>query len=132
MGLNLDQITDPVLRRKIVEQDAKQNAKQLSKHASNSLRPLEAAGPKRSKTQILDATRLQREKRKGRVGVVVMLIAVRKRDADDDNNIASLKPLRDAIADSLGLDDGDSRIRWEYGQCESRGTEGVMAKIERL
>ena len=28
------------------------------------------------------------------------------------------------------LDDGDARIRWEYGQCESKGTEGVMVRIE--
>ena len=71
------------------------------------------------------------EKCKGGKGsVVVSLCAYRRRILDDDNNVASCKPLRDAIAASIGIDDGDSRIKWEYGQIETRGQQGVMVKIE--
>lgn len=64
----------------------------------------------------------------------VLLLRVAHRELDDDNLTASLKHLRDAIADSLlpGLPAGraDAFFRWEYGQCETRGEEGVVVKIE--
>lgn len=64
--------------------------------------------------------------------VVVTIIACCQREADDDNNCASLKGVRDAIAESLGIDDGDRRIRFEYGQIESRADRGLIIKIELL
>lgn len=51
---------------------------------------------------------------------------------DDDNAIAGLKPLRDAIARMFGLDDADSRIRFEYGQCRTDGDEGTIVKLQRF
>ena len=39
---------------------------------------------------------------------------------DDDNLRGALKATRDGVADALGLDDGDVRIAWEYGQEDSR------------
>lgn len=93
---------------------------------------METVKQERSERPPLDNPRAQRKKGKGIVACVVTLIAVRRRESDDDNNIASLKPLRDAIADTLGIDDGDGRLRWEYGQTESRGAEGVIVKIELL
>lgn len=66
---------------------------------------------------------------KFRVGIV----AFRDREAiDSDNNTAGCKPLRDAIAASLFLDDHDSQIRWEHGQMETRGEEGCLVRIERI
>ena len=132
MGIHIKDIDDPALRRKIIEQDARQNAKQLTKHAPDPLRPLETGMPERSQRPALERPRPQREKRKGRVAVVVSLITCCQRAADDDNDAHSKKPIRDAIAESLGLDDGDSRIHWEHGQCETRGPEGVIVKIESL
>ena len=82
------------------------------------LRPLEQGVQKRSKG-------------KGSVEVVVSLVGFRKKELDDDGFIYACKPLRDAIAASLGLDDGDRRIRWEYGQAETRGEQGVIVKIQR-
>lgn len=64
--------------------------------------------------------------------VIVHLHAIRRRLLDDDNATAACKPLRDAIAESLGIDDGDSRIRWEYSQSETKGEQGVIVKIETL
>jgi hypothetical protein len=132
VGIHIKDIDDPALRRKIIEQDARQNAKQLTKHAPDPLRPLETGMPERSQRPALERPRPQREKRKGRVAVVVSLITCCQRAADDDNDAHSKKPIRDAIAESLGLDDGDSRIHWEHGQCETRGPEGVIVKIESL
>ena len=87
----------------------------------------EAQQPERSRS--LDSQKPRREKRKGRVAVVVSIIACRARETDEDNFIAGTKWLKDSIAASLGLDDGDKRIRWEYGQAETRGEQGVIVKI---
>lgn len=51
---------------------------------------------------------------------------------DDDNLSASYKSLRDGIARSLAIDDGDHRIRFEYGQVETRGKTGTIVRMERL
>lgn len=51
---------------------------------------------------------------------------------DSDNLAGGLKYLRDAIAESLGLDDADRFIVWEYHQVETRGAEGVAVKIEPI
>lgn len=65
------------------------------------------------------------------VEVSVTLIAVRKGKLDDDNAIASCKHLRDCIARTLGVDDADPRVRWEYGQVI--GTRrGTIVKVEVL
>lgn len=40
--------------------------------------------------------------------------------------------MRDAVAAWLGIDDGDPRVRWEYGQVETRGAQGVLVKIETM
>lgn len=93
---------------------------------------VEAGQSKPAPLRPLDIAKPQREKRKGRVGIIITLISCIGREFDDDGNVAALKPLRDAIADSLGIDDGDKRLRWEYGQAESRGQLGVVVKIERL
>ncbi len=62
--------------------------------------------------------------------VRVTLIAYRRRLQDSDNSIASMKPIRDLIADWLGLDDADNCIAWEYGQHQTRGGEGVAVRVE--
>jgi len=66
------------------------------------------------------------------VEIIVTIIAFCRREADDDNNIASLKGIRDAIAESIGIDDGDGRIKFQYSQSETRGRKGVVVKIESL
>jgi hypothetical protein len=62
--------------------------------------------------------------------VTVTLTAYLARRVDLDNLAGALKPLQDAVAGWLGIDDGDERLRWEYGQVETRGAEGVTVKIE--
>lgn len=64
---------------------------------------------------------------------VVTLIRVGKGTLDGDNLQAAFKPLRDAIANTLELDDGDSRIEWQYRQIGAGEAEtGTIVKIESL
>jgi len=88
------------------------------------------ARPERNQVSALDGAERQRRSRKGSVVVHVTLVACRCRLLDDDNLVYSLKPLRDAVAASLGLDDRDARIRFGYGQARTDGEEGVIVKIE--
>jgi hypothetical protein len=52
--------------------------------------------------------------------VVVTITRVSPRLLDDDNLRGALKAVRDGIADALGVDDRDERVRWRYRQI--RGT----------
>lgn len=74
----------------------------------------------------------RRAKGKGRTHLVVSLISCRRGILDGDNCVAGYKPLRDAIAQRLGVDDGDPVVRWQYGQCETSGEIGTIVVIERL
>ncbi len=51
---------------------------------------------------------------------------------EHDNLKASLKPLVDAISASLGLEDKDDRIVWQYGQTKTTGKPGVTVTLERM
>lgn len=85
-----------------------------------------------SKDALVESPRPQR-KRKGCVEVIVTICACRPGCLDDDSLTGGgTKALRDAIAESLGYDDGDARIRFEYGQCQVVGKQGCIVKIERL
>jgi hypothetical protein len=92
------------------------------------LGPVPPSEPKRNrwgKSKAADA-----DKTRSKVGVVVSLIGLRRIPLDDDNFCGACKYLRDAIAESIGLDDGDSRLRWQYQQCQTSGAEGLIVKIE--
>lgn len=70
--------------------------------------------------------------RKGRVAIVVTITSYRHRELDEDNLIAGCKPLRDAIASSLALDDADKRLQFEYRQVVTTGTTGTHVVISRV
>lgn len=97
---------------------------------SPAIRSMAPRQPEQIKVRPLDQGVQKRQTRKGSVAIIVTLITCRRRECDDDGNVAALKPLRDAIAEGLGLDDGDKRIRWEYGQIETRGKCGVIVNIQ--
>ena len=61
--------------------------------------------------------------------VVICLVGLRRVTMDDDNFVGGCKWLRDAIAASLGVDDGDKRLHWEYGQVQTSGQQGVIVMI---
>ena len=58
--------------------------------------------------------------------LLITLISLRGRRLDGDNLAGGFKPLRDAIAARLGVDDGDGRIEWEYGQVVSSRVETLV------
>ena len=91
---------------------------------------MEAGQRKQTPVRALVQGVQKRQKGKGGVEIIVSLITCRRRELDDDGNVAALKPLRDAVAESLGIDDGDKRIKFEYGQLETKSSEGVIVKIE--
>lgn len=62
--------------------------------------------------------------------MVVSVVVFRRQRLDDDNLSGGLKALRDAIAASVGLDDGDARIAFEYSQHIGTGKPGTLVRIE--
>lgn len=95
-------------------------------------RPVEARQPEPIPAQTLARIPSHHKKRVGGERLIITLVALRRRYVDDDNNVSSLKPLRDAIACNFSIDDGDPKLRWEYGQSETKGEEGVIVKLEAL
>lgn len=60
---------------------------------------------------------------------VVTLTRVAPRKLDDDNLASGFKALRDGIADRLGVDDGDDRVRFLYRQERGKRKE-YAARVE--
>lgn len=53
--------------------------------------------------------------------VTVQLTREAARAMDTDGLAASFKGVRDAVAEWLGVDDADPRVRWEYAQTKAKG-----------
>ncbi len=125
MGISLDQIKNPALRARIIELDREQNYRPMgpvsdTKRQQNH-RPAVGKG-------VSD----EKERPKG-VGYRVHIISVRAKLLDEDNFITGAKFLRDAIAETLGLDDASGAgIEFEYAQCLTRGEQGSIVRIEML
>lgn len=96
------------------------------------VRRVEAHQSEQAASHTLERCLPKREGGTRGVVCVVSFVALLGRTLDDDNLIASLKPLRDAVAASLGIDDGDPRIRFQYEQLQTKGQEGVMVHLETL
>lgn len=64
--------------------------------------------------------------------VLVTITSYRRHLLDSDNFQGGAKPLRDAIATSLKMDDADSIIQWQYSQVKTNGQPGVIVMIERV
>lgn len=62
---------------------------------------------------------------------VVTLTRLAPRELDDDNLRPALKACRDGIADRLGINDRDPRVRWQYAQQRGGVREyAVLVDIE--
>lgn len=107
-------------------------------HKQKSPHPLpfysvETSCPKPVEARPLDEGKEKRGRSKvGMVKCRVRLTAFRKRLLDPDAVAFACKPLTDTIADSLGIDDADPRVAWEWSQVQTRGVEGVVVTIEAL
>jgi hypothetical protein len=93
---------------------------------------VEAAQPQPASAPPLARGVGQQQGGAGGICVRVGFIACLRRQLDDDNLVGSLKPLRDAVAKTLGLDDADRRIHWQCEQVPTKGREGVIVKVELL
>lgn len=51
---------------------------------------------------------------------VVTLTRMAPRELDDDNLARACKSVRDGVADALGVDDRDARVRWRYEQGKAK------------
>jgi hypothetical protein len=119
------------IEMKHVPQQVSESVRRLNPHLYP-LGKMEARKPKPSAAPALER-RVSRSKTSKRgVGLAVSFCAHRKVLLDDDNNVASIKPLRDAVSAHLGVDDGDPSIRFQYTQIATCGTEGVSVTIERI
>lgn len=58
-------------------------------------------------------------------GCTVRMTRVAPRELDDDNLAGACKSIRDGIADALGINDRDKRVRWV---CEQ--AKGKPARVE--
>jgi len=102
----------------------------IRQSSPDAFRKVEARRPEQAAVSALDGGIKERKASKGGVAVRVTMVACRHRLTDDDALAYSCKPLRDAISNSLGLDDADARIKFEYGQLRTDGEQGVIVKIE--
>jgi hypothetical protein len=92
---------------------------------------LETNGPKPAKARPLDDRPEKHQGGKEGVAIRITCVALRRRLLDGHDAVAfSMKPLTDAIARSLRMDDADPRLSWEYSQLRTDGEQGVMVKIE--
>lgn len=80
----------------------------------------------------LERVKPKRAKGAGGMAMRVQLIALRHRLLDPDAVAYSMKPLTDAVAETLGVDDADPRVHWEWSQAPTGGPEGVIVKITPL
>ena len=94
------------------------------------LGPVEARQPEPALAPALDGRRVKRQEGKGGVAFRVAFTAYVRTLLDDDNLTGACKPVRDGVAASLGIDDGDGRIAFEYGQQQTKGPEGVTVRID--
>src|SRR6187397_438108 len=119
MNLSRAQLADILKRPGIREANPDLGAVATQKHK-----------PTPRPTLVQDAARGQ--SRESSLGVVVSIVAVRNARCDEDNSRNGYKPLQDAIARTLNIDDGSERIRFEYGQMQTQGPEGTIVRIAWL
>ncbi len=87
------------------------------------------APDKREPRQVATLDKDAQGKPVNQVRLAVRIVSFSRRVKDDDNHTGGNKHLRDCIAASLGIDDGDKRIKFEYQQIESLGPEGTMVLV---
>jgi hypothetical protein len=122
--MKLSDIHDNRLRARIIKADQEQNRRQVG--------GLETSQPKQTPSRTLVSPDAKRKSGKAGVEFIITLLSHRRRLLDSDNHIGSLKPLRDGIAKTLGIDDGSLAVRWQYHQIKTEGREGVVVTVERL
>jgi len=120
---------------KEIPKNVSESVRRLNPHLYTELSEVGGVQPKKRKQNPLAS--LEGRARRSKTGVckvecIVTFVNHRSRLLDDDNLISGFKVLRDVVARSIGIDDGDSRLLWQYHQLETKGAEGTLVIIERL
>lgn len=92
-------------------------------------RKVEASKPEPDTKQALDGGLSPQAEVQSRLEILVRMCSHRRRLLDDDNLVGAFKPLRDEIARTVGIDDGDARIKFECYQRKTTGDEEVIVEI---
>lgn len=123
MGLQLDQIQNAKLRRKIEEADAIQNC-------GRRVGSVQAEKPKSNQRGESQDTEL--ESGQDSMAIRISFCLFTRRLLDSDNKVSAAKNLRDIVCESLGLEnDADSeKLSFEYQNVITSGEQGVLVKIE--
>jgi len=81
---------------------------------------------------LVERTRIS-PSRTRRLACIVTLIRFGGHSLDSDNLATSFKPLQDAVASTLEIDDADHVVEWQYRQAPAgKGETGTIVKIELL
>ncbi len=85
-------------------------------------------------SRALDNHLAPRQRRKKGVATChVLIVSYRKRLTDDDNSGSGPhKALRDEIAKTIEIDDGDTLIKFDYAQVATRGITGTNVVISSV
>lgn len=113
-----------------VPQNVSQAVRRLNPHLYGVVGGLDRTKPESTVAQTLVGRKQEQQSISSGVAIRVSFIRCGRKRLDTDNLSGCMKPLRDAIAESFGRDDGDAGIEWEYGQHVSAGKPGVIVKIE--
>ncbi len=112
--------------------NASESFKRRNPHLFGAVGGLQDSIPKPDPIPALDQKSKACKRSARGVVIGVHIISVRKRILDSDNMQAGSKGLRDAIAETLGCDDADARLQWEYHQIKTTGREGTIVNIQQL
>lgn len=80
----------------------------------------------RAKAQRQQACLLTQALKSLHIPATIKLTRISPRELDSDNLAGSFKHVRDGIADRLGIDDRDDRVKWEYDQRTGRPKERAI------
>lgn len=97
------------------------------KHSKQTGAQASGSKAKQSRTQ----SRKKGHRRKRPPEIIVTMTAHISRYLDGDNLTNALKPIQDALALWVGVDDGEYVIAWECDQTLTRGDPGVCVVIRR-
>jgi hypothetical protein len=88
---------------------------------------------RRAQLHTLGALGKARVDRRELIPAIVTISRLSAGQLDDDNLAASIKHVRDGIADALGIDDGGPFVQWRYAQIKvAPKVYAVRVQIEKI
>lgn len=101
----------------------------VPKNELNLREPWQVRAHRAKKEREWTLLKLQTKGKPPALPVTVELTRHGKQTMDDDGLVASMKHVRDGVADWLGVDDGDERITWVVKQRKAPKHPGTMIVV---